>query len=155
VAIARARGRPRPLAIVGNDGGDRDAIRARIAEHRLDDLVTLIERADDATVRALYAGCDMLAFPSRYEGFGIPILEAMAADRPMVLADTAVFRELTQGQGLYFPVDDAAAAADAIERVWSDPAERARQSAFGAARVRDFGFDHLAAQLAAIYQAMI
>ena len=154
IAALRDAGTPRALAIVGNDGGTRDAVRARIAALGLGDLVTMIERADDAAVRALYAGCELLAFPSRYEGFGIPILEAMAADKPMVLADTPVFRELTLGEGLYFPVDDALAAAAAIEKVWGDPAERARQRRFGAARVREFTFDVLAAQIAAIYEML-
>lgn len=154
IAILRDAGTPRPLAIVGNDGGMRDAIRARIGELALGDRVTMIEHADDATVRALYAGCDLLAFPSRYEGFGIPILEAMAAGKPMVLADTPVFRELTAGQGVYFPVDDARAVAQAIERVLRAPEERARQIAFGRERLRDFAFDRLADQVAAIYAAL-
>jgi glycosyltransferase involved in cell wall biosynthesis len=154
VALLRAQGTPRPLVIVGNDGGARGAIRNQIAEHGLTDLVTVIEHADDAAVRALYAGCEMLVFPSRYEGFGIPILEAMATDKPMVLADTAVFRELTSGQGVYFPVDDAQAAADAIERTWHAPTERARQCAFGRARLHDFTFDRLAGQVATLYGAL-
>lgn len=154
IAVLRDRGCARALAIVGNDGGDRNTILERIARHRLESHVTLIEHADDATVSALYAGSDLLAFPSRYEGFGIPILEAMAADKPMVLADTPVFRELTLGKGCYFPVDDAEVAADALDRVWTDPVERARQRAFGAVRVRDFGFDRLAAQVAALYATL-
>lgn len=155
VAVLRDAGTPCPLAIVGNDGGARAAVLAHVAAHELEHLVTVIERADDAAVRALYTGCALLAFPSRYEGFGIPILEAMAAGKPMVLADTAVFRELTLGRARYFPVDDAQAAAAAIETVWTDPVERARQSAFGAERVRDFAFDRLADQVAAIYEALV
>ncbi len=155
VALLRARGAIRPLAIVGNDGGDRATIRRHIGEHGLQDLVTVIEHADDAAVRALYAGCEMLVFPSRYEGFGIPILEAMATDTPMVLADTEVFRELTSGQGLYFPIDDAQAAADAIERLWQQPIERMKQVQFGRARLQDFSFDVLADQIAARYAMLV
>lgn len=154
-ARLRDRGRPCRLAIVGNDGGQRQAILERIAGYRLGDLVTVIERADDETVRALYAGCTLLAFPSRYEGFGIPVLEAMAMGRPMVLADTPVFRELTFGQGRYFPVDDPGAAADAIEAMAGDAAERARQISFGAARVADFSFDQLADEVAAMYEVVL
>lgn len=155
IALLRDQGAERPLAIVGNDGGSGRAIREQIAAQGLDGLVRVIEHTDDATVRALYAGCEMLAFPSRYEGFGIPILEAMAADKPMVLADTAVFRELTLGEGLCFPVDDVGAAGAAIEKVWNDPAERQRQLRFGAERLRDFTFDHLAGQVAALYQTLV
>jgi glycosyltransferase involved in cell wall biosynthesis len=154
VALLRDAGTPHPLAIVGNDGGGAAAIRARIAELGVTGLVTIIEHADDDSVHALYAGCDMLAFPSRYEGFGIPILEAMAANKPMVLADTAVFRELTLEQGLYFSVDDPAAAAAAINTVLTVPDERARQLRFGADRIRDFACDHLATQIASIYVSL-
>lgn len=155
VAVLRARGTSHPLVIVGNDGGDRATIRARIAAHGLKDLVTLIEHADDDAVRAIYAGCRMLAFPSRYEGFGIPIIEAMAAEKPMVLADTAVFRELTLGQGVYFSIDDAGGAADAIERVWGVQREHDRQIAFGHDRLKDFTFDSLADQVAYFYASLV
>lgn len=155
IGALRDAGTPRPLVIVGNDGGLREAIRARIAELELASSITMIGGADDATVRALYGGCELLAFPSRYEGFGIPILEAMAAGKPMVLADTPVFRELTLGEGRYFPVDDAKAAAAAIEHVWCDLGERERQCRFGDARVRDFGFDVLASQIATIYEELV
>lgn len=154
VARLRDRGTPRLLVIVGNDGGERAAILSRIAALRLADLVTVIGNADDETVRALYAGCTMLAFPSRYEGFGIPILEAMAADRPMILSDIPVFRELTLDRGVYFSPDDPEAAAAAIGRVWQNPEEAARQRWLGAARLPDFGFDRLADQVAAIYGSL-
>ena len=155
IGVLRDAGTPRPLVIVGNHGGEQDAIRARIAALDLGGLITMIQGADDATVRILYAACDLLAFPSRYEGFGIPILEAMAAGKPMALADTPVFRELTQDKGVYFQVDDAGAAARAIDSVWSDAKERARQTQFGDARVQDFGFDVLARQIAAIYEQLV
>ena len=154
IVSLRDRGILRPLVIVGNDSGELETLQTRIAEHRLDGLVTIIEHADDETVRALYSGCDMLAFPSRYEGFGIPILEAMAANKPMVLADTAVFRELTLDNGLYFPVHDADAAASAIETVWNDPVERTRQSLFASDRLNDFTFDRLAKQIALVYESL-
>ena len=154
IVLLRNRGMQRPLVIVGNDGGELETLQSRIAEHRLDGLVTIIEHADDEAVRALYSGCDMLAFPSRYEGFGIPILEAMAANKPMVLADTAVFRELTLSNGLYFPVHDADAAASAIETVWNDPVERTRQSLFASDRLNDFTFDRLARQIALVYESL-
>jgi glycosyltransferase involved in cell wall biosynthesis len=154
IALLRSRGLERHLAMVGNAGGAQGAIRTHIAALNLEDFVTIIEHADDAAVRALYAGCDLVAFPSRYEGFGIPILEAMAAGKPMVLADTPVFRELTLGQSLYFPVDDARAAADAITAVWGDPIEHARQRCFGAKRVADFAFERLADEVRALYNVV-
>lgn len=155
IVLLRDRGMQRPLVIVGNDGGELEKLQSRIAEHQLNGLVSIIEHADDEAVRALYSGCDMLAFPSRYEGFGIPILEAMAANKPMVLADTAIFRELTLNKGLYFSVHDADATASAIDTVWNDHFERTRQLLFSSDRINDFTFDRLAKQIGTIYESLI
>lgn len=152
-AIARLRdgGAVRPLVLAGRDGGMVGHLRARIAARGLGAIVHIVEDADDATVRALYAACELVVVPSSYEGFGIALIEAMAAGRPLVTSDIAVFREVTQGQGCYFRVDDSAAAADAIDRVWIDTAERMRLIAYGNVRVRDFEFDALADSIAALY----
>jgi glycosyltransferase involved in cell wall biosynthesis len=155
IARLRDRGLDRPLVIVGRDGGQRGAIRRRIAAQGLGDRVTLIEEADDATVRALHVACTLVAVPSRYEGFGIGLIEAMAARRPLVTSDIPVFRELTGDRGRTFPVDDVETAAAVIERVWSDPVERARLIAEGERRVAAFGFDGPAGQLAALYEELV
>lgn len=151
VALLRDRGRERPLVIVGNDAGSLAALQEQIARLALGSLVQIIRNADDATVGALYAACHIVVVPSRYEGFGIAVIEAMAADRPVVTSDIPVFREVSQGQGAYVPADDPAAAAEVIERVWSDPTKRERLTAYGARRIRDFAFDRLADQIAVLY----
>lgn len=152
-AIARLRdqGMWCPLVIAGRDGGMLGAIRAQIAALDLAELVRIVEDADDATVRALYAACTLVVVPSGYEGFGIALIEAMAAGRPLVTSDIAVFREVTEGQGRYFAVDDPGDAAAAIKHLWTDAVERARLVAYGDVRVRDFDFDRLADQVAALY----
>ena len=86
-------------------------------ELRLEKLIRLIEDADDGDIRLLYAECRLVVVASRYEGFGIPVVEAMAARRPLVTSDIMVFRELTGQQGCYFPVHDPILAADMIERL--------------------------------------
>jgi glycosyltransferase involved in cell wall biosynthesis len=152
VAALRDQGLVRPLVIAGRDGGALEALQRQIARQGLRDLITIIADADDAAVRGLYALCRLVVMPSRYEGFGIPLLEAMAAHRPLVTSDIPVFRELTDGKGAYFPVDDPKAAAAAIERVWSDPVERARLVAYGAERVGRFDLDSPARRIGAIYR---
>lgn len=152
VALLKVRGLARPLVICGNDTGDRARVEARIAERGVGDLVRIVGGADDAAVRALYAACRLLVFPSRYEGFGIPVLEAMAAERPVALSAIPPFREIMQERGAFFPPGDAAAAAEAIDQMWSDDAEREHMVAFGRTRVRDFGFDRLAGQVADLYR---
>jgi glycosyltransferase involved in cell wall biosynthesis len=154
VAALQDAGCERPLVIAGRDGGARAAIIARIAHHNVGHRVTLIDDADDEALRSLYAASRLVVMASRDEGFGIPLLEAMAAGRPLVLSDIAVFRELMQDHGCYFRADDAHSAADAIERVWTDRALRARLVAYGRGRVRDFDFDRLADRISALYVAL-
>lgn len=156
-AIARLRdlGRSCCLVIVGNDGGSRSAIENRVTSFGLNSSVRILSGLSDQEVHCLYKLCNLFVFPSSYEGFGIPILEAMAAGRPMVLSDIPVFREITQGRGVYFPHDDIESMALAIDKVLCSSGERTRLVEYGKERVQDFSFGSLAAQIESIYSTLI
>ena len=76
--------------------------------------VTLLAGLSDDEVRCAYRCCSLLVFPSLYEGFGIPVLEAMVAGKPIVLSDMPIFREITDNQGFYFDQRSVDHIADAI-----------------------------------------
>lgn len=76
---------------------------------------------DDATLASLYSGALALVYPSEYEGFGLPIIEAMAAGAPVIASDTASSREAGGSAALYVPVVDEVALAQAIESIASAP----------------------------------
>jgi len=156
-AIARLRdqGRVLNLVIVGNDSGERKAIQGRIDSAKLSANVTFLSGLSDLEVRCAYKLCSLFVFPSSYEGFGIPILEAMAAGCPMVLSDIPVFREITQNKGVYFPHDDIEAMAGAIDSVLSSSSQRANLTGYGKERVHAFSFQSLAGQLASVYQELV
>jgi glycosyltransferase involved in cell wall biosynthesis len=156
-AIARLRdmGRPCSLVIVGNDSGLRKVIEERVEAAKLAGRVTILSGLTDLEVRCAYRLCSLFVFPSFYEGFGIPILEAMAAGRPMALSDIPVFREITQGRSVYFPHDDVEAMATAIEKVMSSSSERERLVEYGRERVQAFSFRNLATQLEAVYKTVL
>jgi alpha-1,3-rhamnosyl/mannosyltransferase len=82
----------------------------------------------------LYAGASAFVFPSRYEGFGLPVLEAMSYGAPVISSDAAAVKEVSGDAALIFPAGDAAALATAIERVLSDPALSQRLRQAGLAR---------------------
>ncbi len=151
----RDSGRPISLAIVGNDGGEGPRIRAEIGRLGLSEHVAILQGVSDKELTELYAWSGLVVFPSRYEGFGIPILEAMAARRPLALSDIPVFRELTEGQGAYFPPDDSAAMAAVIEGILSSPVEQERLVGYGDRRVRAFSFSNLAAQVEQVYRSLL
>jgi glycosyltransferase involved in cell wall biosynthesis len=151
VALLRDRGRACSLVIVGNDSGERAAIEERVAAANLSGYVKILSGLSDLEVRCAYKLCGLFVFPSSYEGFGIPVLEAMAAKRPMVLSNIPVFSEITQDKGVYFPYDDVDAMAQSMERVLSSSSEQARLIEYGNERVKAFSFPTLAGQLAQLY----
>ncbi len=142
------------LVMVGNDSGEMSSIRNQVEALGLSAHVVILSGVSDDTVRWLYRLARLFVFPSYYEGFGIPVLEAMAASCPMALSDMPVFREITRNQGLYFPFDNVPAMIEAITTgLQSDP-ERQRQLAVNADRVMDFAFDGIAVELEALYRRL-
>jgi glycosyltransferase involved in cell wall biosynthesis len=155
MALLRDRGRMCPLVIIGNDSGEKKAVEIRIESAKLGNSVKLLSGLSDSEVRCAYSLCNLFIFPSLYEGFGIPILEAMAARRPMVLSDIPVFREITQNQGVYFRPDDVEGMAFAIDHVLSTHGARARLVEHGNERVKAFSFHSLAIQVECLYTMLM
>lgn len=93
----------------------------------------LIERGsvDEAELAAIYQGSDALIFPSRLEGFGLPVLEAMAAGCPVVSSNASSLPEVGGDAALYFAPDDPRAAAAQLTRLLNDPSLRAERIAAG------------------------
>lgn len=148
----RDRGLPRSLLIIGNDSGGRNEVKARISALGLSGSIKVISGLTDSEVRCAYKLSSLFVMPSCYEGFGIPVLEAMAAHKPMVLSDLPVFREITQNRGIYFPYDDVNQMANAIEVGLLSEDERSSQIEFGKERIKNFTFPNLAGQLESLYR---
>lgn len=97
----------------------------------------------------------MMVHPSRGEGFGLPLLEAMACGTPMILSDIPVLREVAGEAALYVPPDDAAGWAQAVDRLAGDPNLAADLVAKGTARLKQFTLEGCARQLLANCDAAI
>lgn len=101
-----------------------------------------------------YQRCDIFLFPSRLEGFGYPVAEAMACGKPVVCTDCSSLPELIdEGRGGYLcPRDDVDAFADRIRQLARDPDLRAQMGAYNRAKVKQqFSLSHCLAQYAALY----
>ena len=118
-------------------------VRARVA---------FTGRMSDAELRALYVGASAFAFPSRYEGFGLPPLEAMALGVPVVCANAASLPEVVGDAALFFPAGDSAALAAALSRLLDDPALRERLSKAGRERAVEFTWERTAAATVSVYR---
>lgn len=154
IAKLRSGGKDSKLVIIGNDSGELSSVRKRIETLGLSKHVVILSGLTDFEVRCVYELCTMFVFPSAYEGFGIPILEAMAAKRPMAISDIPVFREITEGRGNYFSHDDPESIATSIDNVLSSTTEGLRLVQYGSDRISDFGFDRLAMALEKVYRSV-
>jgi alpha-1,3-rhamnosyl/mannosyltransferase len=108
--------------------------------------------ASDAELRTLYAGASAFVFPSRYEGFGLPPLEAMAFGAPVVCADAASLPDVVGDAALLFPAGNVAALAAALSRVLDDPALRERLSRAGREHAAQFTWERTAVATVAVYR---
>ncbi len=122
---------PRSLVLAGNPGAGYEDIRAQIARCRLGSQVIETGWFADDDLPALMQEADLFVFPSLYEGFGLPILEAQSAGTPLVCSDLPVMREVAGEGAAYFIADSADDLARAALRLLNSAAEREARVAAG------------------------
>jgi glycosyltransferase involved in cell wall biosynthesis len=110
---------------------------------------------DDRVLARYYAGADALAFPSFYEGFGIPLLEAMRCSCPIVTSNTSSLPEVAGDAAIYCDPKDVQSISGALVRVASSEATRALLIANGRVRAEEFSWDRCAAETYAVYKGML
>jgi glycosyltransferase involved in cell wall biosynthesis len=147
----------RALVIVGAAGwrcGDLlRQLEAAIANG--ENVVWLNQLADTQALRHVYAGAGVFVFPSLYEGFGIPLIEAFAASVPAVASNASAVPEVAQGAALEVDPCDAGAIGAAMLALVRDEALRARCIAAGRARAAQLTWQATAHRTAAVYRAVL
>ena len=143
------------LVIVGGPGWLENPIYATLDAHGLRDAVTFTGFADDADLPALYTLARAVALPSLYEGFGLPVLEAMACGTPVVTSNVSSLPEVAGDAALLVdPLDEDALDA-ALRRLLMDEALRASLRERGLARAATFTWERAARQLHTVYTQML
>ncbi|MEA2303023.1 MAG: hypothetical protein QOH43_303 [Solirubrobacteraceae bacterium] len=120
------------LVLAGHPEAYDAVLRALAADTGVADRVTFADWVPDADLEGLWALADVAAFPTRGEGFGLPVVEALARGVPVVCSDIPVLREVGGGLPRTFPPDDPAAAAAAIAAALRDGADPAAERAWAA-----------------------
>ncbi|MBI4759200.1 MAG: glycosyltransferase family 4 protein [Chloroflexi bacterium] len=140
------------LVIVGKKGwlyqGIFDQVRALGLERR----VTFLGLVPEADLPALYRGAELFVYPSFYEGFGLPPLEAMACGTPVVTSNTSSLSEVVGDAGLMVAPTDAAGLATAIQSIISDEGLRTTLRARGLERAKQFTWQKTAQATLQVYQ---
>jgi len=131
------------LVIAGRPGWAYGDTLQRIAA---EPGVRYLGHVDEPTLTALYQSASVLAFPSLYEGFGLPLLEAMAHGVPAVVGAAGALPELALGAAITVKPDDVDAIAGALERLLSDEKLRAKLGEEGRLRAASFTWDRAAEQ---------
>ncbi len=116
--------------------------------------VRLLGYVPDADLPALYTGATLFAFPSLYEGFGLPVLEAMACGTPVVTSAGSALEEVAGDAAVLVDPRDEEALAEAMRLVLSDEALRADLRARGVEQATQFSWEHTARETLSVYETV-
>jgi glycosyltransferase involved in cell wall biosynthesis len=139
------------LVLAGPAGWLADDLVPAAVRGRLGERLRLLGHLDAAELRALYAGATVFALPSRHEGFGLPVLEAMAQATAVVCSDIDALREVAGGAARLVAPDDVDGWAQALQDLLADDDARAALAGAGRARAAVFSWDRTVAETREVY----
>ena len=149
--LRRQTGLPHGLVIAGKEGWLYQDIYDRVTKEGLQDCVLFPGFVADEDLPGLYSLADLLAFPSLYEGFGIPPLEAMACGTPVVTSRNSSLLEVVGSAALLVDPNDVDALAESMARVLGNAKLRLRLSDLGRAQAERFSWHNAARSLVEAY----
>lgn len=143
------------LVLVGRRGWIYEPILAALQAPALAGRVRLLDDVGNDDLPALYAAADLFVYPSLYEGFGLPVAEAMACGVPVITSATSSLPEVAGDAAIFVDPRDDAALAAAVARVLGDADLRATLAARGRTQAARFTWDRCARETLAVYEQAI
>lgn len=144
-----------PLVCVGARSGSEFKIRQRAEYLGIADKVRLLGHVAQEALPAIYQGASLFLYPTLYEGFGLPVVEAMASGVPVITSNNSALKEIAEGYASLVDPLDIEGMAKAIAYLMGDPERRANLARLGARRAEDFRWDETARRTLEIYLSVI
>jgi glycosyltransferase involved in cell wall biosynthesis len=142
---------PHRLVFVGKETWYSKDLHRAVVKSRIAERVHFTGFVEDADLVQFYGACDVFVFPSFYEGFGLPILEAMACARAVVSSNTTAMPEVADGAGILFDPDSTEQMTRALRDVLVDPELRVRLERLGSQRAAAFSWERAAERTLEVY----
>lgn len=143
------------LVIAGGRGWQYEDVLAEPDRHGIGDRVRFPGFIGDADLPALYSAATVFAYPSLYEGFGLPILESMSCGTPVIASDRSSLPEVTGDAGLQADPLDVPAWTAGMEQLLTDTALRTDLIAKGRRQAKRFRWEEAAVQLLTVYERLL
>jgi alpha-1,3-rhamnosyl/mannosyltransferase len=153
-AWSLVRDRGITLALAGREDPRYPQARQRVEELGLGDAVLFLGDVTEANLPPLYSGAAAFVFPSLYEGFGLPVLEAMACGVPVACSNTSSLPEIVGDAALTFDPTDVEAIAGALSRLLDDAELRVELRQLGMERARHFTWTETAGRTLEVYRTV-
>lgn len=144
-----------PLLIVGRPGRDSRNLEKKIEKEKLEAWVKIMGYLPDKEVRIFYSQASVLALPSFCEGFGFPLLEAMASNLPIAASKAPAIPETAQDAALYFSPEEPEDMAEKIILALKDENIRQNLIAEGRKRVLNFDWKRTAQEILSLYESLL
>ena len=144
-----------PLVIVGKETKYSAEIQQYISQKGLQDRVHILQGFTMEELSTLYAMADIFIYPSKYEGFGIPIIEALYAGTPVITTNSGVFPEAGGPSSCYINPENINDISNAIQNILANDALKAEMIRKGLAFVQRFNDDVIASQWARVYTDLL
>jgi glycosyltransferase involved in cell wall biosynthesis len=143
---------PHHLLLVGKENWHGSYVKAEAKRSGYSSRILFTGFVTDEDLRRLYCGCDVFAFPSFYEGFGLPILEAMACGRAVACSEGSATGEVADGAAVLFDPNRIDDIAKALRDLLIDPDFRQRRERLGLQRAAQFSWERAAAETIGVYE---
>lgn len=154
-AILKKRGLPHKLAMVGQPGWHCEPIYAEVERQGLKSEVNFTGYVPFEDLPALYSAATAMAFPSIYEGFGLPVLEAMACGTPVVTSKSSGLAEVADGAALLVDPLSVDEIANALHRICTESELPCELRHLGLARASEFTWEHAAHRTLGVYEQVL